>query len=88
MFQVSLKVWNGKNFYIPDFYLPEYNIWIEIKGQRYIREDNELRRKSVPQPVLLFISNKFKSDLDLYIQQIKTYPKMALSTGAAPVTLA
>ncbi len=34
--------------YYPDFYLPKYNTWIEIKGKKYIRKDDELRWLSVP----------------------------------------
>jgi hypothetical protein len=33
--------------YFPDFYLPEYNYWIEIKGKRYIRPDDNLRLAAV-----------------------------------------
>ena len=33
--------------YYPDFYLEEYDSWVEIKGKRYIREDDNLRLKAV-----------------------------------------
>lgn len=33
--------------YYPDFYLVDYNYWIEIKGKRYIRKDDNLRLASV-----------------------------------------
>jgi len=33
--------------YYPDFFLSEYNLWIEIKGKRYKRPDDNLRLKSV-----------------------------------------
>lgn len=39
---------NGKvGKYYPDFYLSEYDQWIEIKGRYYLREDDEIRWKSV-----------------------------------------
>lgn len=50
--------------YYPDFYLEEYEIWVEIKGRRYIRPDDALRRAAVDKPVFLIISNQFKQDFD------------------------
>lgn len=37
----------GKKYY-PDFYLPVYNQWIEIKGKKYVRDDDNIRWASVP----------------------------------------
>lgn len=48
--------------YYPDFYLEQHDIWVEIKGKRYIRPDDELRRASVNKPVFLIISNQFDKD--------------------------
>lgn len=31
-------VWNGERTYYPDFYLPEYDLWIEIKGHQTDRD--------------------------------------------------
>ena len=33
--------------YYPDFYLKDYNWWVEIKGKKYERADDELRLKAV-----------------------------------------
>lgn len=33
--------------YYPDFYLKDYNWWVEIKGKKYERVDDELRLKAV-----------------------------------------
>jgi len=33
--------------YYPDFYLKDYDHWVEIKGERYIREDDDLRLAAV-----------------------------------------
>lgn len=34
----------GKDrLYYPDFYLPDHDYWVEIKGKRYVREDDQLR---------------------------------------------
>lgn len=30
---------NGVNNYIPDFYLPDYDLWVEIKGKYYFNEN-------------------------------------------------
>lgn len=55
---------NGKERrYRPDFYLPDHDIWVEIKGRRYIREGDEIRRKSVGKHVELIISNDMKTRL-------------------------
>lgn len=34
--------------YYPDFYLPTVNAWVEIKGKKYVRQDDDLRWASVP----------------------------------------
>lgn len=34
--------------YYPDFYLPDFDVWVEIKGKRYYRKDDPLRWASVP----------------------------------------
>jgi hypothetical protein len=52
--------------YYPDFFLPEHNIWVEIKGLRYIRSDDDLRRLAVSKPVYLIISNRFKTELPAF----------------------
>lgn len=57
--------------YYPDFYLPDYNIWVEVKGKRYIRPDDEIRRNAVDIPVYLIISNYFKKELAGLIEKIK-----------------
>ena len=56
--------------YYPDFFLPDYNIWIEIKGRRYIRPDDDRRRSAVPQPVILLLSNEFKTNLNPFFQNL------------------
>lgn len=33
--------------YYPDFYLPQYNMWVEIKGKRYIRPDDSIRYEAI-----------------------------------------
>lgn len=46
---------NGKiRKYYPDFYLPDYDWWVEIKGKRYSRPDDHLRLKSVSNIELMF----------------------------------
>jgi hypothetical protein len=58
---------NGKlSKYYPDFYLQQFDIWVEIKGRRYIRPDDELRRKAVGKSVFLIISNQFKKDFEKF----------------------
>lgn len=52
--------------YYPDFYLNQYDIWVEIKGRRYMRPDDELRRTAVGKPVFLIISNQFKTDFEKF----------------------
>jgi len=55
--------------YYPDFYLEKYDIWVEIKGKRYIRPDDELRRAAVNKPVFLIISN----DFEYYFNEFKKF---------------
>lgn len=48
----------GKDrLYYPDFYLPQYNHWIEIKGKRYVREDDQLRLEAVSNIELIMSNN-------------------------------
>lgn len=46
--------------YYPDFYLTEYDHWVEIKGKRYIREDDDLRLKSVGDNIELIMSHDIR----------------------------
>lgn len=55
-----------KSKYYPDFYLEQYDIWVEIKGRRYIRPDDDLRRNAVGKPVFLIISNQFRLDFEKF----------------------
>lgn len=43
--------------YFPDFYLPKYNFWVEIKGKRYVREDDPLRLAAVGNIELIMSNN-------------------------------
>lgn len=43
--------------YYPDFYLPDYNFWVEIKGKRYIRKDDPLRLAAVGNIELIMSDN-------------------------------
>lgn len=47
------KVNNRWLYYYPDFYLPQLNLWIEIKGKRYQRHDDQSRYNAVPNHVLV-----------------------------------
>ena len=58
--------------YYPDFFLPEYDCWVEIKGRRYIRSDDNLRRDAVGKPVHLIISNQFKKDFNTFLNLLLT----------------
>lgn len=46
----------GKRYY-PDFYLKDFDLWVEIKGKRYFREDDPIRWASVPNHEVIW-SNK------------------------------
>jgi len=46
----------GKH-YIPDFYLPEYDYWVEVKAKYYLREDDDLRWASVPNHEVIWSDN-------------------------------
>lgn len=46
----------GKKYY-PDFYLEEFNQWIEIKGKYYLRENDNLRWASVPNLEVIWSNN-------------------------------
>lgn len=62
---------NGKKRrYYPDFFLPDYDVWVEIKGLRYIRKDDHLRREAVKKPVFLIISNQFDEDFTKFIRSL------------------
>lgn len=46
--------------YFPDFYLPEYDYWVEIKGKRYVRTDDHLRLKAVGNNIELIMSHDIR----------------------------
>lgn len=56
--------------YYPDFYIANKNIWVEIKGKRYIRPDDDKRRAAVDTPVFLILSNQFKKDFSEFLKFI------------------
>lgn len=60
--------------YYPDFFLPKYNWWVEIKGKRYIRVDDDLRLAAVAN-----IERIYSTQLKLPI------PYLAELTGIEPV---
>ena len=40
--------------YYPDFYLPVFDAWIEVKGKKYYRDDDPLRWAAVPNHEVIF----------------------------------
>ena len=46
--------------YFPDFYLPEYNFWVEIKGKRYVRKNDHLRLAAVGDNIELIMSHELR----------------------------
>ena len=49
-----------KRKYYPDFYLPQQNIWVEIKGKRYKTKNLDRKLKCVPGTIHLVMYNKIK----------------------------
>lgn len=43
--------WNGKRIYYPDFYLPVFDLYVEVKG--YIRDRDYLKWSSIPNLIIL-----------------------------------
>jgi len=49
--------WNGtKHLYFPDFYLPEYNVFIEVKG--YQRDRDLCKWKDFPYDLMILKENE------------------------------
>lgn len=72
---------NGKTRkYYPDFYLSQHNIWVEIKGKRYIRPDDNLRLAAVGNIICIF-SNELK-DPNILQKVLAPHPGYAPSTSA------
>lgn len=46
--------------YFPDFYLPDYDFWAEIKGKRYVRIDDDLRLAAVGDNIELIMSHELR----------------------------
>lgn len=46
--------------YYPDFYLIEYDFWVEVKGKRYIRPDDHLRLAAVGSNIERIMSDNIK----------------------------
>lgn len=67
---------DGKNCkYYPDFFLPKYNWWVEIKGKRFVRTDDDLRLAVVGN-----IERMYSTQLQL------PAPYLAELTGIEPVS--
>jgi len=57
---IAYEYTNSKNEirnYYPDFYLEEYDAWVEIKSKYYLREDDDLRWASVPKHEVIWSDN-------------------------------
>lgn len=59
--------------YYPDFFLPEIQRWVEIKGKRYVREHDNIRQASAN--AILIMSHELKNKEKI----------LAVCTGSAPV---
>lgn len=46
--------------YYPDFYLPDFDFWVEIKGRKYVRQDDDLRIKAVGENIELMFSHELR----------------------------
>jgi hypothetical protein len=46
--------------YWPDFYLPEHDYWVEIKGKFYLNENDPLKLKAVGSNIEMQMSNKIR----------------------------
>lgn len=44
-------------FYYPDFYLEDYDYWVEIKAKYYLRENDDIRWCSVPNHEVIWSNN-------------------------------
>jgi hypothetical protein len=62
-----------KKKYYPDFYLEEFDLWVEVKGKYYYREDDPLRWASVPNHEVIWSND------------IKLPTKLAVRMGPAPI---
>lgn len=52
---------NKRRKYYPDFYLPQHNIWIEIKGKRYQSILDSYKLNSIPNgKIQMIMSNKIE----------------------------
>lgn len=49
--------------YYPDFFLPELEIWVEIKGKKYVRSDDHLRYSVVPNHILIMSTDLKKCNV-------------------------
>ncbi len=57
--------------YYPDFYLEEYDVWVEIKGRFYQSALDTLKLASVPTKIFYLISNDFQQSLPKFLDILK-----------------
>ena len=71
-------MWNGSlHRYFPDFYLPEYDRYIEVKG--YERERDTIKYKSVPNLILI----KQKEITEIHNKKYNIFDILALSSAGS-----
>lgn len=67
-FYFFINLEGKKRKYYPDFYLPQCDIWVEMKGKRYMRPDDNLRRAAVPDNRIKLVMNNEVKD---FINQVE-----------------
>lgn len=65
---------NGKiRKYYPDFYLTEYNVWVEIKGRKYQSENDHLKLAAIDAKSYYLISNEFRETIPTFFLDLENY---------------
>ena len=58
--------------YIPDFFLPEYDLWVEIKGKFYASENDKYKFEHFPYSIEMLYSNDFPNNIQQFINEMAT----------------
>lgn len=60
-----IYTYNGKSGkYYPDFYLEDYDLWVEIKGEYYVRDGDDARLASVGN-IIKIMSKELRKEQDV-----------------------
>lgn len=59
--------------YHPDFFLPDHNAWVEIKGRKYQHENDQIKLAAIGSKAFYLVSNEFRDSIPKFFTDLENY---------------